>query len=59
MGALQVVRLTAGATGKAVKIGRGRAAVTGDNRRKGHCCDVESQWEGAAGERPGSQKTCL
>ena len=43
-------------TGKAVKIGRGRAAVTGDDRRKGHC---PTGREGAAEERPGSQKTCL
>ena len=29
-----------GPTGKAVKVGRGRAAVTGDDRRKSHCPDV-------------------
>ena len=46
---LQVARLTTGAKGKAVKIGRGRAAVTGDDRRKGHCPDMDTGWEGAAG----------
>lgn len=46
---LQVASVAGGKKGKAVRIGRGRAAVTGDDRREGHCSAMVTGREGAAG----------